>query len=168
MRYSNYLTGTSGNIGKLIGELTTYTLKLSSSKWDRDRTIDVVAGSDQHAYNAGYGVCYQNCAENVEIIGKRKATINDVAKTSDNDMDNLDLYIECLASDPAGISFDNGNKFFDVDDLTDEQIDDNWDVIAELMDDDTREQVHSELAPCTNREFLERYLELATDDLIIG
>jgi len=29
-----------------------------------------------------------------------------------------------------------------------------------LMDDDLREQVHSELAPCSEREFLQRYSEL--------
>lgn len=29
-----------------------------------------------------------------------------------------------------------------------------------LMDDDLREQVHAELAPCTDDEFLERYQEL--------
>ena len=32
--------------------------------------------------------------------------------------------------------------------------------IASYMDDDKREQVHAELAPCTNEEFLKRYLEL--------
>jgi len=31
---------------------------------------------------------------------------------------------------------------------------------VQLMDDQLREQVHSELAPCTEREFLERYSEL--------
>ena len=29
-----------------------------------------------------------------------------------------------------------------------------------LMDDDLREQVHTEIAPCTEREFLARYCEL--------
>lgn len=33
-------------------------------------------------------------------------------------------------------------------------------VIATYMDDDKREQVHYELAPCTPEEFLNRYLEL--------
>ena len=33
-------------------------------------------------------------------------------------------------------------------------------AIAGYMDDDKREQVHAELAPCTNEEFLKRYLEL--------
>ena len=42
------------------------------------------------------------------------------------------------------------------------------DVIVNCMDDDTRETVHSELAPCTEAEFLARYLELAPCDLIIG
>lgn len=38
-----------------------------------------------------------------------------------------------------------------------------WDQIVELMNDDIREAVHAELAPCTNEEFLERYLELDPD-----
>lgn len=42
------------------------------------------------------------------------------------------------------------------------------DVIANVMDDDTREQVHAELAPCTDEEFLERYLEIAPYDIVIG
>lgn len=42
------------------------------------------------------------------------------------------------------------------------------DTMAEYMDDNTREAVHNELAPCSDIEFLTRYLELAPDDLIIG
>ena len=42
------------------------------------------------------------------------------------------------------------------------------DTMAEYMDDDTREAVHNELAPCSDIEFLERYLEIAPDDLIVG
>lgn len=34
---------------------------------------------------------------------------------------------------------------------------DNWEVTAECMDDDLREEIHSDLAPCTNEEFLEEY-----------
>lgn len=34
------------------------------------------------------------------------------------------------------------------------------DIIATYMDDDIREQVHSELAPCEPIDFLRRYLEL--------
>ena len=34
------------------------------------------------------------------------------------------------------------------------------DIIGSYMDDEIREDVHAELAPCTPEEFLERYLEL--------
>ena len=37
------------------------------------------------------------------------------------------------------------------------------DTIASYMDDDKREQVHFELAPCKPEKFLKRYLELDTD-----
>ena len=36
----------------------------------------------------------------------------------------------------------------------------NWNAIVNMMDDEIREQVHMELAPCTDEEFLKRYLEL--------
>ena len=42
------------------------------------------------------------------------------------------------------------------------------DVMVNYMDDEAREAVNFELAPCTDLEFLTRYLELAQDDLIIG
>nr|DAP14060.1 MAG TPA: hypothetical protein [Caudoviricetes sp.] len=43
-----------------------------------------------------------------------------------------------------------------------------WAVIVSYMDDNIREDVHFELAPCEELEFLVRYLELAEHDLIIG
>lgn len=36
----------------------------------------------------------------------------------------------------------------------------NMDVIATYMDDEIREQVHGEIAPCLDEEFLKRYVEL--------
>ena len=39
----------------------------------------------------------------------------------------------------------------------------NMDVIATYMDDDIRERVHFELAPCTPMEFLRCYLTLDPD-----
>lgn len=36
----------------------------------------------------------------------------------------------------------------------------NWNAIVDCMFDDEREQVHAELAPCTEVEFLKRYCEL--------
>lgn len=35
-----------------------------------------------------------------------------------------------------------------------------WDSIVVCMDDDKRETVHFELAPCSEKEFLESYIEL--------
>ena len=35
-----------------------------------------------------------------------------------------------------------------------------YDAIVNLMNGEIREQVHAELAPCTDTEFLKRYLEL--------
>lgn len=39
----------------------------------------------------------------------------------------------------------------------------NWEAIEALMCDDIRECVAFELAPCTNEEFLKRYLEIDPD-----
>lgn len=43
---------------------------------------------------------------------------------------------------------------------TNEITQDQMDAIAVLMDDETRERVHFELAPCSNESFLKRYCEL--------
>lgn len=43
-----------------------------------------------------------------------------------------------------------------------------WDAIVAVMNDEIREQVHGELAPCSDAEFLARYLELATEPLVVG
>lgn len=42
-------------------------------------------------------------------------------------------------------------------------IETNWDAIVNLMDDDIREKVHFERAPCTEEAFLQRYLQLDSD-----
>lgn len=63
------------------------------------------------------------------------------------------------------ISIDNGYHFVTAEEAL-QAFD--LDTIAMYMDDDTREAVAFELAPCTDLEFLTRYLELADDDLIIG
>ena len=67
------------------------------------------------------------------------------------------------------ISLDNGHAYLSADEAMDEINARNlWDAIVDLMDDKVREQVSTELAPCSNDEFLARYLELAEDDLVIG
>lgn len=44
----------------------------------------------------------------------------------------------------------------DIDNITTDQLD----ALAQIMDDDTREQIHSDSAPCTPGEFLRAYLAL--------
>jgi hypothetical protein len=69
----------------------------------------------------------------------------------------------------AKISLDNGHIYMTAQEAMPEIAERGlWDAIVNLMDDDTREAVHNELAPCTEAEFLARYLELAPYDLIIG
>jgi hypothetical protein len=63
------------------------------------------------------------------------------------------------------ISVNNGNSFCTVKEALEKV---GMEVIVSMMDDDTREAVHSELAPCTDEEFVTRYLELAPENLIIG
>ena len=67
------------------------------------------------------------------------------------------------------ISLNNGSSYMSAEDAMPEIIKRGlWETVVEFMDDETREAVHSELAPCTNLAFLRRYLELAPEDLIIG
>ena len=35
-----------------------------------------------------------------------------------------------------------------------------YEVAVNLMDNEIREQIHAEMAPCSNEEFLARYIEL--------
>ena len=66
---------------------------------------------------------------------------------------------------PAQISIDNGATYT-TPSMALEEV--SLDTMANYMDDSTREAVHAELAPCSDIEFLKRYLEIAPDDLIIG
>ena len=63
------------------------------------------------------------------------------------------------------ISINNGNTFVTPEEAIHEM---DWDTIVSHMDDHTREKTHGEMAPCSDVEFLKKYLENATDDLIIG
>ena len=38
-----------------------------------------------------------------------------------------------------------------------------FDACVNMMDDDLREQAHTELAPCTEQEFIDRYCQLHFD-----
>jgi hypothetical protein len=63
------------------------------------------------------------------------------------------------------ISIDNGSNFVTPEEAL-ERFD--LDTIVCYMDDEDRERTHLEMAPCTDLEFLRRYLEIAKDDIIIG
>lgn len=62
------------------------------------------------------------------------------------------------------ISIDNGIHFVEPAEAVQTAP---WNVIVNMMDDETREAVHAE-GPETEIDFLTRYLELAPADLIIG
>ena len=82
------------------------------------------------------------------------------------------------------ISLDNGATYMDAAEtiehistqrsgmLTDEELEqrrkDWWTIITDSMDDETREAVSFNLAPCTDEEFLAEYLRRAPHDLVIG
>ena len=82
------------------------------------------------------------------------------------------------------ISLDNGATYMDAAEtieyistqqsgmLTDEELGqrrkDWWTIITDSMDDETREAVALDLAPCTDEEFLAEYLRRAPHDLVIG
>lgn len=63
------------------------------------------------------------------------------------------------------ISINNGVSYTTIEDAI---ANCKWDAIVQMMEDDVREQVANEIAPCTNEEFLTEYLRRANEDLIIG
>lgn len=89
-----------------------------------------------------------------------------------------ELMDQLIPQEPKQISLDNGHTYLDADEAIktmQEQAEESgipfgkiWENVAYQMDDDIRETVHMELAPCTKKEFLRRYLELSPEDLIIG
>ena len=69
----------------------------------------------------------------------------------------------------AMISINNGMDFLNAHEampLIDERH--LWDAVVSMMENDVRERVHYELAPCSEEAFLSRYLEIAEEDLVIG
>lgn len=71
----------------------------------------------------------------------------------------------------AALSIDNGATYIEADDedALQSAIDTiGWDEIVSHMDDDAREQAHSDVSPCTELEYLKHYLEIAPCDLVIG
>lgn len=63
------------------------------------------------------------------------------------------------------ISIDNGNSFVTVKEALETM---EFDTIFSYMDDDAAERTHIKNAPCSEEEFVTKYLEIAPCDLIIG
>ena len=58
------------------------------------------------------------------------------------------------------ISLDNGRTYLTAEEAMPEIIENNlWNVIVNMMDDEIREKLHNELAPCTDQEFMDAYVE---------
>lgn len=74
-------------------------------------------------------------------------------------------------NESAALSIDNGETYIEAgdEDALQSAIDTiGWDGIVSRMDDDAREQTHSDVSPCTELEYLKHYLEIAPCDLVIG
>ena len=65
----------------------------------------------------------------------------------------------------CAISLDNGHTYVTPEEVASSPY---WDAIVNAMDDEIREAVHYNIAPCSNAEFLREYLLQASEDLIIG
>ena len=68
------------------------------------------------------------------------------------------------------VSLDNARTYLDAEEAMVE-IEERpylWDVLVDAMDDEIREAVHCDLAPCTKLEFLAEYLRRIEEDVIIG
>lgn len=68
------------------------------------------------------------------------------------------------------VSLNNGHSWLDAEEAMQEVSERPylWKVLVDFMDDEIREAVHRDLAPCRNVEFLTEYLKRANDDLVIG
>lgn len=85
-----------------------------------------------------------------------------------------DKYDDDNAAPEAEFSMDNGHKFYEADMIEEmdedeaNDVDRLWGAIVGMMEDDIRESVHEDLAPCTNLEFLAEYLRRARHNLVVG
>lgn len=67
------------------------------------------------------------------------------------------------------ISLNNGRTWVDADEAMEEINARNmWGAVVAVMNDETREAVHNDIAPCTESEFLAEYLRRAEDGLVVG
>jgi hypothetical protein len=97
-----------------------------------------------------------------------------VDELTDDEVDESCAEIE--DGEPAIINLSNGlGRDYSISEVEDALADarrmwgnNAWDTIVNMMDDETREAVADEFAPCTEADFLQEYLRRAPHDLIIG
>lgn len=103
----------------------------------------------------------------------------DADSIEDGMIDGVDYWAACRTAavrlggalcPECSISIDNGHTFYAPDELDEimPEVARMWAAIVQMMDDDTRESVQADLAPCTEAEFLAEYLRRAPSDLVIG
>ena len=99
-----------------------------------------------------------------------KELMQEMCERKDVDFDKYDDYDSLFDRlSETKISLDNGHTYQNAHNAMPEIKECGlWDAVVNSMNDDIREKVHAELAPCTEEEFLQRYLELADEDLVIG
>lgn len=90
---------------------------------------------------------------------------DEIITTDESTDDRGAVVVPYSGGKPARCSSDNAYSFCTPEELIAAH---SWDVIADMMDWAAREKTHSELAPCSDIEFLRRYLDIAPCDLIIG
>ena len=67
------------------------------------------------------------------------------------------------------ISLNNGCSYMDASEAMLEITERNlWEAVVAIMDDDVREAVAGDMAPCSEEAFLREYLKRANDDLVVG
>ena len=82
----------------------------------------------------------------------------------------MESFNDIIISNRSHIIF-NGKKLTAeelLDVVADPEAGISWDTIVNYMDDDIREYVHEDVAPCSELDFLNRYLEVSPHDLIIN
>ena len=121
----------------------------------------IIADLEKHGFDASR-FAFQYDGQEDKLAEDASA---DSRITVDIDYDALADLIAEADCDGRHISIDNGHTFVTPAEALQAV---SIDTMAEYMDDDAREQTARELAPCSDEEFLTRYLLLAPDDLIIG
>lgn len=67
------------------------------------------------------------------------------------------------------ISLNNGYTYMDAREAMPEIMERNlWEAVVNVMDNDVREAVADDMAPCSKEEFLVEYLKRADTNLVLG